>query len=128
MLLIYLILEKKIINLPNQISNNENTIPYDLFRNKDNLMYHILRSLSRKADIRNFLYSILIDSLNNLQEIRNYLSLNSFFSREKREKKDDDIIDNPLNKSFDNLTPERFTKIDVDQRHFSINSQNREIC
>ena len=123
MLLIYLILEKKIINLPNQISNNENTIPYDLFRNKDNLMYHILRSLSRKADIRNFLYSILIDSLNNLQEIRNYLSLNSFFSREKREKKDDDIIDNPLNKSFDNLTPERFTKIDVDQRHFSINSQ-----
>ena len=123
MLLIYLILEKKIINLPNQISNNENTIPYDLFRNKDNLMYHILRSLSRKADIRNFLYSILIDSLNNLQEIRNYLSLNSFFSREKREKKDDDIIDNLLNKSFDNLTPERFTKIDVDQRHFSINSQ-----
>ena len=123
MLLIYLILEKKIINLPNQISNNENTIPYDLFRNKDNLMYHILRSLSRKADIRNFLYSILIDSLNNLQEIRNYLSLNSFFSKEKREKKDDDIIDNPLNKSFDNLTPERFTKIDVDQRHFSINSQ-----
>ena len=123
MLLIYLILEKKIINLPNQISNNENTIPYDLFRNKDNLMFHILRSLSRKADIRNFLYSILIDSLNNLQEIRNYLSLNSFFSKEKREKKDDDIIDNPLNKSFDNLTPERFTKIDVDQRHFSINSQ-----
>ena len=123
MLLIYLILEKKIINLPNQILNNENTIPYDLFRNKDNLMFHILRSLSRKADIRNFLYSILIDSLNNLQEIRNYLSLNSFFSKEKREKKDDDIIDNPLNKSFDNLTPERFTKIDVDQRHFSINSQ-----
>ena len=123
MLLIYLILEKKIINLPNQISNNENTIPYDLFRNKDNLMFHILRSLSRKADIRNFLYSILIDSLNNLQEIRNYLSLNSFFSKEKREKKDDDIIDNPLNKSFENLSPERFTKIDVDQRHFSINSQ-----
>ena len=121
MLLIYLILEKKIINLPNQISNNENNISYDLFRNEDNLMYHILRSLSRKADIRNFLYSILIDALNNLQEIRTYLSLNCFFSREKREKKDDDNIDNSLNKSFDNPNPERFSKLEVEHRRFSIN-------
>ena len=123
MLLIYLILEKNILNLPNQISNNEKTISYDFFRSKDNLMYHILRSLSRKADIRNFLCSILIDALNNLQEIRNYLSLNSFFSKEKEEIKNDDNIDDQLNKSFNKNITERFSKIEVKHRSFSISNQ-----
>ena len=124
MLLIYLIFEKSILNLPNQISNNEKTFSYDFFRSKDNLMHHILRSLRRKADIRNFLHSILIDALNNLQEIRNYLSLNSFFIKEKDEIKNDDNTDNQLNKSFDNTITERFSKIEVEHRRFSITNQN----
>ena len=124
MLLIYLVLEKNIINLPNQITNNENSISYNLFRNEENLVYHILRSLSRKADVRNFLCSILLDSLNNLQGIRNYLSLNSFFSKEKSEKNvEDNNVDNILNKSFDNPNPERFSKIDVVPRHYSISNE-----
>ena len=123
MLLIYLIFEKSILNLPNQISNNEKTFSYDFFRSKDNLMYHILRSLRRKADIRNFLHSILIDALNNLQEIRNYLSLNSFLIKEKDEIKNDDNTDNQLNKSFDNTITERFSKIEVEHRRFSITNQ-----
>ena len=124
MLLIYLVLEKNIINLPNQITNNENRISYNLFRNEENLVYHILRSLSRKADVRNFLCSILLDSLNNLQGIRNYLSLNSFFSKEKSEKNvEDNNVDNILNKSFDNPNPERFSKIDVVPRHYSISNE-----
>ena len=102
MLLIYLVLEKNIINLPNQITNNENSISYNLFRNEENLVYHILRSLSRKADVRNFLCSILLDSLNNLQGIRNYLSLNPFFSKEKSEKNvEDNNANNLLNNTIE---------------------------
>ena len=123
MLLIYLILEKNIINLPNQISN-ENSISFDLFRNKENLIYHILRSLSRKADVRNFLCSILLDSINNLQFIRNKLAFDVSISNKTSEKNDDEISSNPLNNSFDCNIFDKFAKIDVVHRHYTIKNQN----
>ena len=75
MLLIYLILEKNMMNLPKEILNNDNNASFNIFRNNENLVYHLLRSLSRKADIRNFLCSILLDAINNIQELRKNLNL-----------------------------------------------------
>ena len=123
MLLIYLILEKNIINLPNQIIN-ENNISSELFRNKDNLIYHILRSLSRKADVRNFLCSILLDSINNLQVIRNKLAFDVNISNKTSEKNDDESTSNPLNNSFDCNIFDKFAKINVVHRHYTIKNQN----
>ena len=54
MLLIYLNIKKNILKLPKEILNNDNNISFDLFRNDENLIYHLLRALSRKADVRNF--------------------------------------------------------------------------
>ena len=100
MLLIYLILEKIITKLPNQISNNENNISFELFRKDESIMYHILRSLSRKADVRNFLCSILVDVINNMQEIRKNLSFDLNISKKNLEI-NDDSISNILSDSFD---------------------------
>ena len=123
MLLIYLILEKNLINLPNQITN-ENNISSDLFRNKENLIYHILRSLSRKADVRNFLCSILLDSINNLQVIRNKLAFDVNISNRTSEKNVDESSSNPLNNSFDCNIFDKFAKINVVHRHYTIKNQN----
>jgi hypothetical protein len=80
MLLIYLIFEKKIFEkLPQQIKTYNNEISFNIFRNKDNIFYYILRSLSRKADIRNFICSILVDSIIKLQDNRKLLAPNIFF-------------------------------------------------
>ena len=82
MLLIYLLLEKNIIEkLPNEILNNDEEISFFVFRSNDNIIYYILRSLSRKADIRNFLCSILDESFIKLQGNRKYLSLDVFHQK-----------------------------------------------
>ena len=125
MLLIYLILEKNILKLPKEILNNDNNISFDLFRNDENLIYHLLRALSRKADVRNFLSSILLDSINNLQENRKNLSLDINYNMSKSvcDENDDD---NPLNNSLDENILEKFEKINIEQRHYSIKNKNIE--
>ena len=121
MLIIYLIFENNLIKMPNQILNNENNISKDLFRNKENIIYHILRSLSRKADIRNFLCSIFIEVLNDLQAVRKNLSLKSI----KEEKQENDKIDyeNILNSSFDKNF-EKLSEIEKTRRHNTMRIQN----
>ena len=125
MLLIYLILEKKMINLPKEILNNDNNISYNLFRNKENFVFHILRSLSRKADIRNFLCSILLDGINNLQELRKNLKLDINYEP-KNSIINEDNNDNSLNNSFDNTFSEKFEKLDIIYRHYTIRSKNKK--
>ena len=125
MLIIYLIFEKYMKQLPNEILNNDNNISYELFRNKQNLIYHILRSLSRKADIRNFLCSILIDAINSLQGIRKYLSL-EFDLSPKNIDNEENSDNNQLNRSFDNKILENFEKINIVKRHYTINNKNLE--
>ena len=79
MLIIYLIFEKKILEkLPAEMLTTSGEYSYDIFRNDKNIVYYILKSLSRKADIRNFLCSILIDGFNILQGNRRYLSTDVF--------------------------------------------------
>ena len=121
MLIIYLIFENNLIKMPNQILNNENNISKDLFRNKENIIYHILRSLSRKADIRNFLCSIFTEVLNDLQAVRKNLSLKSI----KEEKQENDKIDyeNILNSSFDKNF-EKLSVIEKTRRHNTMRIQN----
>ena len=123
MLLIYLILEKIITKLPNQISNNENNISFELFRKDESIMYHILRSLSRKADVRNFLCSILVDVINNMQEIRKNLSFDLNISKKNLEI-NDDSISNILSDSFDDSIFSKFTKMNVVHRHYTIKYNN----
>ena len=123
MLLIYLIFEKNIRLLPKEISNNDNNLSYDLFRNNQNLIYYILRSLSRKADVRNFLISILIDSINNLQGIRKNLSLVIDTNNKNPENEDTDEKSR-LNNSFDGSISNKFEKIEVVHRHYTIMNQN----
>ena len=90
MLLIYLIFEKNIYEkLPEQIKNTDNEFSFSIFRNKENIIYYILRSLSRKADIRNFLCSILVDSITKLQEDRKHLLSNFFYPNNSEEEKSD---------------------------------------
>ena len=99
MLLIYLLLEKNLIEkLPNEILNNDEEISFFVFRSNDNIIYYILRSLSRKADIRNFLCSILDECFIKLQGNRKYLSLDVFHQKNLDdndscyEKENEDII------------------------------------
>ena len=125
MLLIYLILEKKMINLPKEILNNDNNISYDLFRNNENLVYYILRTLSRKADIRNFLCSILLDGINNLQELRKNLNLDIDY-KQKKSFNNEDNIEHSLSNSFDNTYSEKFEKINVVHRFYTIRSKCKE--
>ena len=125
MLLIYLILEKNMMNLPKEILNNDNNASYNIFRNDENLVYHLLRSLSRKADIRNFLCSILLDAINNIQELRKNLNLDIDY-KPKNSINNEDNSDNPLNNSYDNITPDKFEKINVVHRHYTIRKKNPE--
>ena len=86
MLFIYLILEKYFFGkLPDDIKINDNQISYDIFRNKKNIIYYIVKSLTRKADIRNFLCSILVDDILKLEGNRKYLSPDIFSSKNLEE-------------------------------------------
>ena len=86
MLIIYLIFEKNIYQKL-QIDNIYE-FSHNIFRNETNFIYYILKSLSRKADIRNFFCSILLDSINKLQGIRKYLSPDIFHSDDFEENED----------------------------------------
>ena len=79
MLFIYLIFEKNFFCvLPEEIKINDNKISYDIFRSKKNIIYFIVKSLTRKADIRNFLCSILVDDILKLEGNKKYLSPDIF--------------------------------------------------
>ena len=79
MLLIYLIFEKNLYEkLPNEIKIEDNDISFDFFRNNKNILYYIIKSLTRKADIRNFLCSILVENILKLEGNRKYLSPDVF--------------------------------------------------
>ena len=89
MLFIYLILEKYFFDiLPDNIKINDNKISYDIFRNKKNIIYYIVKSLTRKADIRNFLCSILVNDILKIEGNRKYLSPD-IFSPKNLEEEDD---------------------------------------
>ena len=94
MLFIYLIFEKNFFEiLPEEIKIDDNKISYDIFRNKKNIIYYIVKSLTRKADIRNFLCSILVDDILKLEGNKKYLSPDIFSPKNLEEddyKKDTD--------------------------------------
>ena len=71
-LLIYLLLEKLIINdLPNKIEIN-NDIPMKYLQNT--FLFHVFKSLTRKIDIRNFLGNILNNFIHRFENLRLTLS------------------------------------------------------
>ena len=105
MLIIYLIIEKHLMNeLPKEILTNNSEYSYNIFRNEKHIIYHILKSLSRKADVRNFFCSILIDNINKLQGNRKYLSLDIFrpnnFEDEDIPSKNENLESNTISKSY----------------------------
>ena len=105
MLFIYLIFEKYFFeNLPDEIKINDNKISYNILRSKNNILYYIIKSLTRKADIRNFLCNILLSNILKLEGIKKYL-LPEIFSSEKLE---DEILqeNNPTNE----IDPPPFVK------------------
>ena len=69
-LLIYLLLEKQILS-DNVEENNNNSLAYS----KDNILYHIFESMTRKIDIRNFLGNILNKYISKIENLRTNLSL-----------------------------------------------------
>ena len=72
-LIIYLLFEKLIIkSLPEKIDINNN-IPTTYLNNT--LLYYILKSLTRKIDLRNFLSNILENFILRLENLRTTLSL-----------------------------------------------------
>ena len=77
LIVIYLLIEKCIIkNMPevDKLNNNEKN---DLYKNYfgDNILYHIFLSLTRKTEIRNYLYSILPEQILIVENLRRPLSL-----------------------------------------------------
>ena len=103
MLIIYLIIEKHLMGeLPKEILTNNSEYSYNIFRNEKNIIYHILKSLSRKADIRNFFCSILADNINKLQGNRKYLSLDIF--RPNNFEEDEDVPSKNENEESSNIS------------------------
>ena len=79
LILIYLIIEKciiKIIPYP-ELEEIENINKIDLYDRyiKNNILYYIFLSLTRKADIRNYLCSILHESIIRVENLRRPLSI-----------------------------------------------------
>ena len=69
-LLIYLLLEKQILS-DNIKKKNNNSLTYS----KDDILYHIFESMTRKIDIRNFLGNILNKYISKIENLRTNLSL-----------------------------------------------------
>ena len=102
MLFIYLIFEKNLFEkLPEELKVDDNDISYNIFRNKKNVLYYTIKSLTRKADIRNFLCSILVDNILKLEGNRKYLSPDVFSPRNFEE---DEFQDNNEEKSENDNT------------------------
>ena len=81
-LVIYLIFEQKFFQkLPDAIEIPDNMVSFDILRNKKNILSYIIKSLTRKADIRNFLCSILADNILKLEGNRKYLSPDIFSAK-----------------------------------------------
>ena len=96
MLFIYLIFEKNLfMNLPEEIKIKDNYISYNILRNKNNILYYIIKSLTRKADIRNFLCSILVNNILKLEGKKKYLSPDIFAQK----KFEDDNLQGNNNKN-----------------------------
>ena len=72
MIMIYLLLEKFIlINLPDKIDINNNILSYL----QNNFLFCTFRALTRKIDLRNFLYTILSDFILRLENLSIPLSI-----------------------------------------------------
>ena len=103
MLFIYLIFEKNFFEiLPEEIKIDDNKISYDIFRSKKNIIYYIVKSLTRKADIRNFLCSILVDDILKLEGNKKYLSPDIFSPK--------NLEEDDYKKNTDEETPIIFLK------------------
>ena len=77
LLLIYLLIEKCIIKdfpKPEELKNISNIDIYGKYI-KNNILYHIFLSLTRKADIRNYLCSILPDIIMKVENLKNLLTV-----------------------------------------------------
>ena len=77
LLIIYLLIEKCIIKdfpKPEELKNISNNDIYGEYI-KNNILYHIFLSLTRKADIRNYLCSILPDIIMKVENLRNSLTV-----------------------------------------------------
>ena len=73
LILVYLLIEKCIIKLMPKIEE----LPIDVYGTyiKNNILYYIFLSLTRKADIRNYLCSILPENILKIENIRSPLSV-----------------------------------------------------
>ena len=155
-LLIYLLLEKLIVNdLPNKIEIN-NDIPMTYLQNT--FLFHVFKSLTRKIDIRNFLGNILnnfihrfenlrltlsteIVDVNNIVNLRNAFIYRSFitnigsFKEEemhlKRKKfkkgKDDNKLININNQNKSNFALKRAKKIEIGTSVIDQNENNNGV-
>ena len=97
-LLIYLFLENLILKkLPEKSNYSTNK---KLFLN-NNFEYHLIKQLTRRTDIRNYLCSILSDLLLKIENYRDHLFIEIEKIDEAKEKKNKDENDNESNILFD---------------------------
>ena len=76
LILIYLLLEKYIFKI--DINNNNNNLSYEDYYEtyiKSNILYPIFISLTRKADVRNYLCNILSDIILYMENLGNILTV-----------------------------------------------------
>ena len=83
LLIIYLLIEKTIMEkLPNNEINPDDKKALSYLFSPDNILYYIFRVLNRKADVRNYLCSILSEAVLNLKSNKDKLliEINSIIS------------------------------------------------
>ena len=96
-LLIYLVLENLILKkLPEKSNYSTNK---KLFLN-NNFEYHLIKQLTRRTDIRNYLCSILSDLLLKIENYRDHLFIEIEKIDDAKEKKNKDEYDNESNRSI----------------------------
>ena len=77
LILVYLLIEKSIIKIMPKIEELKNQNDIDIYGTyiKNNILYYIFLSLTRKADIRNYLCSILPENILKVENLRSPLSV-----------------------------------------------------
>jgi hypothetical protein len=126
MLVIYLIFEKHFYEkLPDVIKDDENMISYDIIRDEKNILYHIIKSLTRKADIRNFLCCILVNDILKLEGYRKYLSPD-IFSKKNFEEDDNDLKENN-HENREKKHVKRHSLIEELEDNFKLKLNSREL-
>ena len=77
LILVYLLIEKCIIKIMPKIEDLNNQNDIDIYGTyiKNNILYYIFLSLTRKADIRNYLCSILPENILKVENLRSPLSV-----------------------------------------------------